>query len=62
LREGVLAERSAFLAASDKNGPAALHDCRVMNRLDVVVIERNVVLRHVRQTIEAAGTERRGVA
>jgi hypothetical protein len=48
LRNDVLAQRSAFFAASDRSGPAALDDRRA-NRKEMLVVEITATLRHLRR-------------
>jgi hypothetical protein len=48
-------QRKAMIAACPKTGPAAVHDRRAVNRLDILLVEIDRTLLHLRR---GAGQER----
>ncbi len=58
----MLAQRCALIAGSPTTTPAALHDRRAANRIEVLVVEIDAVLRHLRRAIEESGNTREGAA
>jgi hypothetical protein len=54
VRMSVAAQRARLLAAIDETGPAALHDRRAANRMEISLREIDVTLRHLRRAARSA--------